>query len=84
MKQSFKSSGHLDFPTKANKITQPLAQITMYDSLHLHIFDRAADSLPRAQFPTLCALLEHYWQFFFHRFCRVKFSEGYFELFKKQ
>ena len=32
MKQSFKSSGLLDFPTKANKITQPLAQITMYDS----------------------------------------------------
>ena len=37
----------------------------MYDSLHLYIFDRAADSIPRAQFPTPCALLEHYWQFFF-------------------
>ena len=84
MKQSFKSSGLLDFPTKANKITQPLAQITLYDSLHLHTFDRAADSIPRAQFPTPCALLEHYWHFFFRRFCRVSFNEGYFRLCKKQ
>ena len=81
MKQSFKSSGLLDFPTKANKITQPLAQITLYDSLHLHTFDRAADSIPRAQFPTPCALHE---QFFFRRFCRVSFNEGYFRLCKKQ
>ena len=37
----------------------------LYDSLHLRTDYSAADTIPRAQFPTPCALLERYLQFFF-------------------
>ena len=36
----------------------------LYDSLHLRTDYSAADNVPRAQFPTPCALLERYLQFF--------------------
>ena len=50
----------------------------LYDSLHLRTDYSAADTIPRAQFPTPCALLERYLQFFFFCcFCRVSVSEEF-------
>ena len=45
----------------------------LYDSLHLDTVYSAADNIARVQFPTPCALLEHYLEFFFAVF--VRFSE---------
>ena len=45
----------------------------LYDSLHLHTVYSAADNIASVQFPTPCALLEHYLEFFFAIF--VRFSE---------
>ena len=36
----------------------------LYDSLHLHTVYSAVDNIARVQFPTPCALLEHYLEFF--------------------
>ena len=38
--------------------------VNLYDSLHLHTVYSAADNIARVQFPTPCALLEHYLEFF--------------------
>ena len=58
---------------------------SVYDSPRLPTVYSAADNIPRARFPTPRALLERYLQFFvfclfvffFCRFYRVNFSEGF-------
>ena len=51
---------------------------SVYDSSRLPTVYSAADNIPRARFPTPRALLERYLQFFFFcRFYRVNFSEGF-------